>query len=496
MTFSLQDLQALAPTIVLTVGALVLMLTEVFLRGERRGYQAVVTAVTAALAFGLYLQLGPTAVAKPYALMGGFAVLDGFSCFAGATICAGLFLTTVIGTGFLKPRAAERGEFYALCLLASAGMCLMVQGDDLLFIFIALETMSVATYALAAYLRSESKSTEAAFKYFILGAVSSAFFLFGAALCFGATGHTHLAQLTQLAVEPEAQPLLRAGLGLLLVGFAFKIAAVPFHMWAPDVYEGSPTPVTAFMAVTVKAAAFAALLRVLLTGFGGGGPSGPESWQPVLAWLSILTMLGGNLFALTERSVKRMLAYSSIAHAGYLLVAVVASGNHAVRGEATSGLLFYLAAYAATAGGAFGAVALIERLTPEGAQPWDLERFAGLAQRRPAAAAALTVLMLSLAGIPPTAGFMAKLLVFRAAVDAGFVTLAIVGVLSSLIGLYYYLRVVVYMYMRPAAQGATAAPRNWTGELALVGSALATLWFGILAASLTSAAQVASLFPG
>lgn len=494
MSFSTQDLLALAPTLTLTVGALVLLLTEVFLRGERRGYQAMVTASTAAVALGLYLQLGAAAADKPYALLGGFAVIDGFSCFAGATLCAGLFLTALLGTGFLEARGAERGEFYALLLLATAGMCLMVQGNDLLFIFVALEMMSVATYALATYLRADQKPTEAAFKYFLLGAVSSAFFLFGAALCFGASGHTSLAGIA----AAKASPLLLAGLALLLVGFAFKIAAVPFHMWAPDVYEGSPTPVTAFMAVAVKTAAFATLLRVLLTAFSGAGLAGPQAWQPVLWGLAALTMLVGNLSALSARSVKRMLAYSSIAHAGYLLMAVVAGGNAAVRDEATSGLLFYVASYTVTAAGAFGVVALLERLNPDDPQPWDLDRFAGLAQRRPWVAAAMTVLMLSLAGIPPTAGFIGKLLIFRAAVDAGQVGLAVVGVLSSLIGLYYYLRIVVYMYFRPAAQQLAAAqPRGWPGDLALIGCAVAALWFGILSGPLTAAAKAAgTLFAG
>ncbi len=496
MSFSLQDLVALTPVIVLSLGAIVLMLTEVFLRGERRTYQAVLTAATSLAALGLYAWLSPEAIAHPRARTGGFAVVGGVSGLAGAILCAGLLLTTLIGSGFLKARAAERGEFYALCLLAAAGMCLLVAANDLLLIFVALETMSIATYALAAYLRAEIKPTEAAFKYFILGAVSGAFFLFGAALCFGASGSTQLTALARAGGIGDVQPLLLGGLALILVGLAFKIAAVPFHMWAPDVYEGSPTPVTSFMAVAVKTAAFGTLLRVLLSGFGGVGLAGPASWRPLLGWIAMATMLGGNLWALSERSVKRMLAYSSVAHAGYLLVAVVAAGSAQVRGEATSSLLFYAASYTAAAAGAFGALSLLERLGPEGGQLWDLERFAGLGQRRPLAAAAMTVLMLSLAGIPPTVGFMGKFLVFRAAIDAGEVTLAVVGVLSSLIGLYYYLRIIVYMYMRPSPQGTPPVARSWSGEVAVVFSALATLWFGVLPGSLTAAAMAAGLFPG
>jgi NADH-quinone oxidoreductase subunit N len=385
----------------------------------------------------------------------------------------------------LRPREAERGEFYALLLLAASGMCLLVQGNELIFIFISLETMSIATYALAAYLRADQKSTEAAFKYFLLGAVASALFVYGSALCYGATGHTQLAGL----VQAEPTTLLRAGLAFILAAFAFKVAAVPFHMWAPDVYEGSPTPVTAFMAVAVKAAAFGALLRIVVVGFG------PEIWQPLVATLAILTMLGGNLLALTQRSVKRMLAYSSIAHAGYLLVAVVAAGK--LHAEATQALLFYLATYTAAASGAFAAVALLERIDTEGPQAWDLDRFAGLAQRRPVAAAAIAVLMLSLGGIPPTAGFMGKLLIFRSAVDAGQVVLAVIGVLSSLIGLYYYLRVVVYMYMRPpSVASADVTPRTMWGDATLLIAAAAALWIGIGPGWLSAAAAASTLFGG
>jgi NADH-quinone oxidoreductase subunit N len=480
------DFGGLSPTIALAAGAMVLLLTEVFLRGEHRGYQGVLAAASATIAGLLYVQLGLTLTAGgPRLLFGGAAVIDGFSCFAGAVICVGLLLTTLSSGPFLRARDAERGEFYALLLLAGSGMCLLVQGNELIFIFIALETMSIATYALAAYLRADPKSAEAAFKYFVLGALSSALFVYGSALCYGAAGHTQLNALAQV----HAGTLLRAGLALIVAAFAFKVAAVPFHMWAPDVYEGSPTPVSSFMAIAVKTAAFGALMRILVVGFG------PEIWQPLLGALAILTMVGGNLLALTQRSVKRMLAYSSVAHAGYLLVAVVAAGK--VRAEAEQGLLFYLAVYTATAAGAFAAVALLERLDTDGAQAWDLDRFAGLAQRRPVAALAMGVLMLSLGGIPPTAGFMGKLLIFRSAVDSGQVVLAIVGVLSSLVGLYYYLRVVVYMYMRPPAVALTdLPPRAVWGDTALLISAAVVLYIGIGPGWLSAAAAASGLFAG
>jgi NADH-quinone oxidoreductase subunit N len=482
------DFGGVSPAIALAAGAILLLLTEVFMRGERRGYQGVLAAASACVAVLCYAQLGVALGAPggaPRLLFGGAAVIDGFSCFAGAVICAGLFLTTLFSAPFLRARDAERGEFYALLLLASSGMCLLVQGNELIFIFIALETMSIATYALAAYLRADHKAAEAAFKYFVLGALSSALFVYGSAFCYGASGHTQLGALAQV----QGGTLLRTGLAFIVAAFAFKVAAVPFHMWAPDVYEGSPTPVSAFMAIAVKTAAFGAFLRILVVGFG------PEIWQPMLGTLAILTMVGGNLLALTQRSVKRMLAYSSIAHAGYLLVAVVAAGK--IPGEAQQGLLFYLATYTATAGGAFAALALLERIDTDGAQAWDLDRFAGLSQRRPAAAAAMSVLMLSLGGIPPTAGFMGKLLIFRSAVDAGQVTLAVVGVLTSLVGLYYYLRVVVYMYMRPPAAAPADHPaQSLWGDAALLTAALVALWIGIGPGWLSAAAAAGGIFKG
>jgi NADH-quinone oxidoreductase subunit N len=487
VNFRPEDLLALAPEIVLSSGALLLMLTEVWLRGGRRGYQPVVAAAFALAAFGFCLRGGP-----PGPVMGGFAVSDGFSAFSGAVVCVGLLLAIVQGAGFLRARSAERGEFYALCLLAAAGLSLMTRGSDLLLIFVGLEIAAVATYALVTYLRLGAGPGEAAFKYFLLGAFSSALYLYGTALCFGAAGTTSLAGIARSA----GSPMLQAGLALVLAGMAFKVAAVPFHMWAPDVYEGAPTPVSTFLSVAVKAAAFAALLRILWIGFGSGGLAGPIHWQPALQGLAILTMVLGNLMALTQRSVKRMLAYSSVAQAGYLLVAVAAGATASARDEASQGLLVYLAAYTVTAAGAFGAVALLESQEPDAIRPWDLERFAGLARQQPVAAACIAVLMLSLSGIPPTAGFIAKLLVFRSAVHAGLIPLAVIGVLSSAVGLGYYLRVIVAMYFQPEVANLVRAPRNLLLELALVGTAAVVVWLGVNPDPLAAAAAAATLFAG
>ncbi|MHB1844646.1 MAG: NADH-quinone oxidoreductase subunit N [Deltaproteobacteria bacterium] len=490
MNVTAPDVLALLPEIALGLGALVLAVSEVFLRGERRGYQAVVAGLFALLGIALFLV--PEAGA-PRSLFGGFAAQDGLSRFGGATVCVGLAVSILTGAGFLRARGAERGEFYALLLLAASGMCLLLRGTDLLFIFIAIELMSIPTYALATYLRTGQRPAEAAFKYFLLGAFSSALFLYGAALCYGATGQTSLTGIAGAG----GGPLLLVGLGLLLAGLSFKVAAVPFHMWTPDVYEGAPTPVTSFMSVGVKTAAFIALLRILVTAFGGRGSAGPLAWLPIVEALAVLTMVGGNLLALTQRSVKRMLAYSSVAHAGYLLVAIAAAANGQARGEAMQGLLFYLAAYTLTAAGAFAAVAMLERRSGASPQPWDLDQFAGLAQRRPWAAAATAMLFLSLAGIPPSAGFIGKLLVFRAAVDAGLVPLAVIGVLASVVGLYYYLRVVVYLYMRPPAESAELPAQSWPTDLALLATALAVLAVGLGPGLLADAASAGSkLFGG
>ncbi|WP_225413359.1 NADH-quinone oxidoreductase subunit N [Stigmatella hybrida] len=498
------DFLPVLPAIILVVGACVLLLSEVFLSANSsRGYQTVLATATAVVAAAVSIAL---MFQPPQQVFLGYAVLDPFSSFLSFVVCVALALAALSAAGFLRRRGAERGEFYALMLFASAGMSLLAVSAELITIFVNIEVLSIGTYALTSYLRRGTRPSEAGFKYFILGAFSSAVLLYGAALLYGATGHTRLSELS--AALPGAlvdhRALVYSGVILVAAGFAFKVAAVPFHMWTPDVYEGAPTPVTALMSAGVKAAAFAALVRVFLSVSQGMDPQLPFVIFSVLAFLS---MIIGNLLALPQRNVKRMLAYSSIAHAGYLLVGVASlfvnrpgeqfrllaptllgagSPLEIARADALRGILFYLLAYTVTAVGAFALVSSLERREDEEkGTAWDLDRFSGLAQRRPGWAVAMAVFMLSLSGIPPTIGFMGKLLLFRSAVDTGLIGLAIVGMLTSAVGVYYYLRVIVYMFMRPVPEGAHTLERTWTTELTLVLSTAAVVVLGILPGPVT-----------
>jgi NADH-quinone oxidoreductase subunit N len=508
------DLLPLWPAIILVVGAILLLMSEVFLASTSRVHQAPLALAATAAAGGVaFTLLGE----PPREVLQGFAVLDPFSSFASVVICVGLFLALLASTGFLRARDAERGEFYALMLFSAAGMSLLVLSNELITLFVNLEVLSVATYALTAYLRRGPRHAEAGFKYFILGAFSAAVLLYGTSLLYGAAGTTRLPALA-VRLGPalsQAPSLVYAGAALIAAGLAFKVAAVPFHMWTPDVYEGAPTPVTALMSAGVKAAAFGALVRVMLA---VARPLSPTFAVALLATLALLTMVGGNLLALPQRNVKRMLAYSSIAHAGYVLLGVASlfarpevslsfslvSVTPLVSGpglappppsDALRGILFYLLAYTVTAVGAFSLLGALERREDEErGTAWDLERFAGLAQRRPWWAFAMAAFMLSLAGIPPTAGFFGKLLLFRSAVDSGLVSLAVVGVLASAAGAYYYLRVVVYMFMRPAPEGA-APERHWGTELAVALSVAAVVALGVIPGSIgTWLSQAGTLF--
>jgi len=499
VNFNPNDLYGILPALILSVGAMLLLTSEVFLKAGAseapdRRYQAWLAAAFAAA--GLWAALAqlpdPT-----LSLFSGAAVSDGFARVVAAVVCGSLFISCIVAFSYLESLRATRGEFYALALFSAAGMCLLAQATDLIVMFISLEVMSLAVYALCAYLRRGKRPAEAAFKYFILGSFASAIFLYGAALAFGATGSTRIADVAaalRSGGAPGAGTLLSASVALLASGFAFKVAAVPFHMWVPDVYDGAPAPVTGFMAAGVKAAAFATLVRILVIGFGDvNAATGEHGWQDLIVWLAILTMLTGNLLAIPQRSVKRMLAYSSIAHAGYLLVAVASMGAQGPRADATEGLLFYLASYAATVIGAFGVVAIIERKLALSGLGDDISSWAGLSEKHPLLAAAMSLFMISLAGVPPTAGFMAKLTVFRSAIEAGLAPLAIFGVLTSVAGLYYYLRVVVNVYMVPEAKpDAVQGGRLLSAGIAIAGCALIVIWLGVQPGTFAALTQSAA----
>jgi len=492
MNFNPNDLAGVLPAIILTLGGCALMTTEVFLRkeGADRRYQPFLAAVFGLI--GLYVALN--SLGDPTeSIFAGAAVADGIGRSVSAIVCATLVLSALLSFGYLETLNASRGEFYALALLSAAGMCILAQATDLLVMFIALEVMSLAVYCLTAWLRRGKKPAEAAFKYFVLGSFASAIFLYGAALAYGAVGSTRIADLAMAVRNPHAlAPTLTYAAGaLLLAGFAFKVAAVPFHMWVADVYDGAPAPVTGFMAAGVKAAGFVALARVLVSGYGDQSAAlGAHGWQTVIAVLASATMLVGNVLAVPQRSVKRMLAYSSIAHAGYLLVAIAAMAGQEPRPDAAFGLVFYLGSYAATVVGAFGIVALIERKLAATDASDDLSSWAGLSQKHPALAAAMSLFMFSLAGVPPTAGFMAKLSIFRSAIEAGLYPLAIFGVLTSAAGLYYYLRVIVYVYMVPSSKPEPiVGGRMITAGIALATCAALVIWMGVQPGAFASMAQ-------
>ncbi len=486
MNVDLRELLPILPAILFSIAAVFLMISEATLRGTQRGYQAVFAAI-AALVGGLpaVRQLGE----PPRFVFGGVLTADAFSGFVVLVVSAGLFLAVLASATFLSVRQVERGEYYALLHFGAAGMSIVAAANDLMMIFIGIEVMSIATYALAGYLRRGTRPPEAALKYFLLGAFSSGLFLFGTALIYGATRSTGLSGIAR-AASADA-PFGIVGLVLLIAGFGFKIAAVPLHMWAPDVYEGAPTPVTAYMAAGVKAAAFAALLRTMEVAFAGG--KAVDLWLPLIFWLAVITMVAGNLLALPQRNVKRMLAYSSVAHAGYLLVGICAANLATARTDAGEGLLFYLAAYTVSVVGAFSALASVERHDGESTTAWDLDRFTGLGRRRPFVALAASIFMLSLAGIPPTVGFPAKILLFKAAVEANLVPLAVVGIVTSAVGAYYYLRVVVYMYMREAEHGEAPSRSGWGLDLALALAGVLVVVLGVGPSALADVARASGI---
>jgi len=476
------DFRVLAPIGFVSIGALAVLMLEVLLAGpraaagpkavgvperreSRRTAAALALVASLALACAIYTALamfadGTQAFFNPARPM---LELDGFTSLVIAIVGLGALISVVLSITYLRALHIDHGEYYALLLLATAGMFLMVSAVDLMAVFLGLELMSVPIYALAGFDRRKLRSNEAGLKYFLIGAFASAILLYGMALLYGATGQSDFAGIR--AAFDYASPLALAGLALVIVGFSFKVSVVPFHLWTPDVYEGAPTSVTAFMSVTVKAAGVAILLRFLSLAL----PGVDERLDLLFAVLAALSMVVGNAMALIQTSLKRMLAYSSVAHVGYILVAFVAGSE-----QAYSAVLFYLFVYVFMNLGAF---AVIVALARGGQECERIDDFAGLASSRPGLAALMTLFMLALAGIPGTAGFIAKFYVFAAAVNADLLPLVILGVLTSVMSVFYYLQVPVAMYMREAREEeqADASSSEW---LVLVACALLVLYLG------------------
>jgi NADH-quinone oxidoreductase subunit N len=478
---SLDYLWALAPEVSLTVWALIILLVDAFQRGESEEPASPVVAWLAVI--GIVM----TAVANTWLLTlqeadpTGPIALDGFRIYTNYLFLAAALLFVPLSWRYLGEERMRHGELFSLVLLATVGMMFFAGTRDLMLIFLGLELMSVAVYVLTAVNRRDRRSAEAGLKYFLLGAFSSAFFLFGIAMVYGGAGSVNLT-LIQSAVGVDgldANLLVKAGMALLLVGFGFKVAAVPFHMWTPDAYEGAPAPVTAYMAAAVKAAAFAAFLRVFLTAFSGLY----EVWFALVAILAFATMIAANLIALAEDSVKRMLAYSSIAHAGYLLVAVAAANE-----IGAASFLYYLVVYTLMTMGAFAVVYLVAQKKE---LRLGLAEYGGLGWQVPLVGITMTVFLLSLAGVPPTGGFWGKFAILRAAVERDKVWLAVTLVLTSLVSYYYYLRVAWYMWFREPDESLAGRRLDVSRgvQTVLVVAAVAVLLLGIFPGQILDIAQ-------
>ncbi|MEK6718922.1 MAG: NADH-quinone oxidoreductase subunit N [candidate division NC10 bacterium] len=431
-------------------------------RRDRLAALGLVGIVAAAVA--LLAQRG-----RPEVVFGGMLAADAFALFFNLLFLLVAGLTLLISLPYVRRVGMDHGGYYALLLFSTLGMMIMASSLDLMTIFLGLETLSISLYILAGFLREQLKSNESALKYLLLGAFASGFLLYGIALVYGATGSINLKRVAEaIASGKVANPLLLTiGMGLLIIGFGFKVAAVPFHMWTPDVYEGAPTSVTAFMIAGTKAAAFAAFLRILMTAL----PVLQPDWSRVLWVLAVLTMTVGNVVAIAQSNIKRMLAYSSIAHAGYILVALVAANK-----LGSGSILFYLTAYTFMNLGAFAVVVALARQDGERV---IIDDYAGLGLKYPFLGAAMALFMFSLAGIPPTGGFMGKFYIFSAAIQANYIGLAIVGVLNSVISVFYYLRITVVMYMGQGEAESRPAGLSPALRLAVLIAILGTLQLGL-----------------
>jgi NADH-quinone oxidoreductase subunit N len=467
---------AITPLIIVTVTSFACLLLDLVPAPRRVHLTAVGVLGLAGAGLASALMWGGPAVRFQQ-----MVVADDFALFFNGIFCLTTALVLLLSVGYVRRQGIEGGEYFVLLLFAAVGMMLMASALDLLIVFLGLELMSLSLYVLAGSFRTRASGNEASMKYFLLGAFSSSFFLYGIALLYGATGTTSLAGIgAALGTGGAARdPLVLAGLALLMVGFGFKTSAVPFHQWAPDVYQGAPTAVTALIATGSKAAAFSALLRVVVA-----TRALQPDWTTLLWILAVLTMTVGNVIAIAQRNLKRMLAYSSVAHVGYMLVGLVAGSD-----VGAAAVLYYLVVYSLGTVGAFGVILLLER--QDRAEAVDLDAYGGLAARHPVLALALTVCLISLIGLPPTAGFVGKFYLFSAAIQGRFYWLGVIAVLNSVIAAYYYLRLIVYMYMREPEAPITSLTPSFAGGLALAVALIGTGVLGVMPAPFIDLAQAA-----
>jgi len=468
------------PEVILSIFGMALLLVNVFVPSEHKAYLGYLSLIGIIVAgFTLIGGWG-----NPIASFNDSVVQDNFALFFKGIFLLTVGMTILISDQYFKREECNLGELYPLLLFATVGMMLMASGTDLMTIFLGLEVLSVSLYVLAGFNRASIKSNEAGLKYFLLGAFSTGFLLYGMALTYGATGTTRVVKIAEYVAQNSAvaqNPLFVIGMLLMAVGFSFKIAAAPFHMWTPDVYEGAPTPMTAFMSAGPKAAGFAAFMRVAIIAF----PSLKADWSDLLWILAVLTMTVGNLIALNQDNIKRMLAYSSIAHAGYALVGFTA-GN----AEGTAGILFYMLSYAFMNIGAFAIIILVGK---KGEANNNVTDYAGFGTKHPVLALAMAIFLFSLAGMPPTAGFIGKFYLFSGAVKAGYVWLAIIGVLNSAASVYYYLRVMVYMYMKDPVEEFDWMKLTPAVAICIIIAVVGVLLPGVVPAFLLNLAQQAVL---
>ncbi len=463
-TISLLDIRPIIPELTLICVGLILILLDLIVK-KKEIVAVVGIAGTLVALFGTYKLYG---FYEPQVAFGGMFVLDGYANFFKLIFFLNIILTICISMKYMKIEKASFGEYYSLLMFSTTGMMIMASAADLIVLYLGLELMALSTYILVGLMRKKPRSNEAAIKYFFLGAFSSAFLLYGISLTYGLTGTTSLSGIAESlnALNIIGSPITYLGLIFMIVAFGFKIALVPFHMWAPDVYEGAPTSITAFMSVGPKAAGFAVLGRVLFDAF----PAMQGQWASILIPMAVLTMAAGSIIALAQTNIKRMLAYSSIAHAGYMLLGIIA-GTH----EGLTSMVNYLMIYLFMNIGAFAIVIMLRR---EGFQGEDLEDYMGLSKSHPLASFLMLIFMFSLAGIPPTAGFIGKFYVFMEVINAGYVYLAIIAVVFSVISAFFYLRIVMYMYMKDPKQEVTLTTSP-TMSIALAITAMMILIFGI-----------------